>query len=559
MALVYICNKYFTMRISILILSISLSLMIQSCQPPKKNADLIVLHARVYKVDSSFSVAEAFAVKDGMFVDAGTDEEILARWKAEKEIDASGKFIYPGFNDAHCHFLGFGENLIRRADLTGTASMEEVVKRLREHFQKHQPGWLEGRGWDQNDWENRHMPDNRLLNEAFPDIPVYIIRIDGHAALANDYALKLAGIMGDETVAGGTVVTRNGKPTGLLIDNAMDLVSIIIPASDEENIKKALLLAQRECFGVGLTSVTDAGLELKAIRQIEKLQKNDSLKIRINAMISPTPENFEYFLPKGPVVQPRLIVRSIKLYADGALGSRGAWLLEPYTDAPETSGLSMHPEVWYDSICSLAARAGYQVNIHAIGDRANRTVLNIFSKYTKGKDLRWRIEHAQVVHPDDIARFGELNVVPSVQPTHATSDMYWAVDRLGPERLKGAYAYRSLLNATGWLPLGTDFPIESINPVNTFYAAITRQDATGYPPGGFFPEQALTRTEALKGITLWPARASFEENVKGSIEPGKYADFVILDTDLMQEDPVKLLQAKVLSTYIGGECVYTRQ
>jgi len=528
-----------------------------SCQAPKKKADLIVHNAVVYTVDEGFTTQQAFAIKDGKFIAIGSDEAILGNYESDSTRDAEGKPVYPGLIDAHCHFFGYGYNLLKRADLAGTISFEEIILRLQAHNERFHPDWLEGRGWDQNDWEVKQFPDKSQLDEAFPDIPVFITRIDGHAGLANTLALQEAGIDGNTKVQGGEVVLKNGAPSGLLIDNAMELITKVIPAPDEEMMRKMLQEAEKNCFAVGLTSVQDAGLGRDTVELIDRMQQEGSLKMRIYAMLSPSVENLETFVVNGPYSTERLNVCSIKLYADGALGSRGAKMLEPYSDDPGNTGLFIHPPAFYKRFYDSAYKYGYQVNTHAIGDAANRFVLNLYSDYLhKDNDRRWRIEHAQVVNPADFDLFGEYKIIPSVQPTHATSDMYWAENRLGPDRIKGAYAYKKLLDENGWIPLGTDFPVESINPMLTFYAAVTRQDTSGYPPGGFQPENALTREEALKGMTIWAAKAAFEEDVKGSIEAGKFADFVILDEDIMKIEMSKVPRIKVTGTWLNGEKVF---
>ncbi|MCF8379447.1 MAG: amidohydrolase [Bacteroidales bacterium] len=523
----------------------------------KKKADLIVYNAVVYTVDDSFSVKEAFAVKDGKFLAIGTTEAILNAYSSEQTIDAKGKPIYPGFNDAHCHFYGYGTNKIQRADLTGTTSFEEVVERLVEHHKAFPSKWIEGRGWDQNDWSIKEFPDKKLLDEQFPNNPVFLIRIDGHAAVVNSEALKLAGIDGNTSIMGGEIILQNGEPTGMLIDNAMELIYKVIPPLTKDQNIQAFKIAQEDCFAVGLTSVSDAGLEKEIVELIIEMQKDETLAMRINAMLSPSDENIKHFVMNGPMVTDHLSIRSIKLYADGALGSRGARMIEEYSDDHGNQGMFIFPDAFYMEKCQIAKENNYQVNTHAIGDGGVRFVLDTYARFLeKNNDLRWRIEHAQVVHPEDFKRFAMLNVIPSVQPTHATSDMYWAEDRLGPERIKSAYAYKQLLEQNGWIPLGTDFPIESINPLYTFYAAVSRTDLNGYPDNGFQINDQLTREEALKGITIWPARAAFEENKKGSIEKGKFADFVILDGDIMTEDLFQTTKTKVASTYLSGSEVF---
>ncbi|RYY86664.1 MAG: amidohydrolase, partial [Chitinophagaceae bacterium] len=417
--------------------------------------------------------------------------------------------------------------------------------------------WILGRGWDQNDWTNKEYPDRASLDAVFPDNAVLLTRIDGHAAIANSRALAAAGIDGPRSLTGGSVEIRDGRPTGILIDNAVDLVGEKVPGPTAAQARTALLAAQRNCFAMGLTTVDDCGLDYEAVEFIDSLQKRGELRMRLYAMLSDAPRNFAWAFRGGPYKTDRLNVRSIKVYADGALGSRGAALLHPYSDKPGWSGFLLSKPEHFDSVASVLYEKNWQMCTHAIGDSGNRTVLNIYGKYLQGKnDRRWRIEHAQVVAPEDFPLFGRFSVIPSVQPTHATSDMYWAADRLGKERVKGAYAYQALLRQNGWIPLGTDFPVEDISPFKTFYAAVARMDAAGYPAGGFQAGDALTREQALRGMTIWAARSNFEEAEKGSLEPGKWADFIILDRDLLKVDTKDILAARVLATYVGGSAVF---
>jgi len=519
--------------------------------------DFIVSNASVYTVDQSFSRAESFAVKDGKYLAIGTNQEILSKYSSDKILDCSGSAVFPGFIDAHCHFYGYGMDMMQYATLDGLTDKESIYKKLQEHQKKNGGDWVLGRGWDQNLWSEKAFPDNERLNQIFPDIPVYLVRVDGHAAWCNANALEMAGVNANTKVDGGDVISKNGKPSGVLIDNAMQLVFNHIPAPTVELRTRALLEAQKNCFAVGLTSVTDCGLPKETILQIDSLQKKGSLLMQLNVMMDPSPENMEYFLKKGPYETDKLQVRSIKLYADGALGSRGAYLLADYSDQPGNKGILMNSESYFDDICSKAYAAGYQVATHCIGDGANRFILNIYGKYLKGKnDKRWRIEHAQVVNSADFDLFGKYSVIPSVQATHATSDMLWADERLGSERIKGAYAYKQLLNQNGWIPNGTDFPIEDISPIKTFYAAVVRKNLEGKPDGGFQMENALSKEEALRSITIWAAKAGFQESKIGSIEIGKAADFVVLDTDIMQCDEKSILKTKVLKTVTGGVTVF---
>jgi predicted amidohydrolase YtcJ len=447
-------------------------------------------------------------------------------------------------------------------NLVGTNSWDEVIERTKQFATANPPTgrWLLGRGWDQNDWEQKDFPDNTKLNEFFPDRPVLLTRIDGHAAIANQKALDLAGVKAGDTLTGGEIQEQEGRLTGILVDNAVDLVSAKIPDQTKEEFEEALKEAEQNCFAVGLTTIDDCGLSGEAVDRIKAMQDARILKMRFYILLSDEKKNFDYLEKKGIIKTDRLNVRSIKVYADGALGSRGACLLQPYSDKPGWSGFLLSSQAHFDSVANYIYSKGWQMCTHAIGDSGNRTMLNIYAKYLKGKnDLRWRIEHAQVVNQNDFKLFGENSIVPSVQPTHGTSDMYWAGDRLGKDRVKGAYAFKQLLNQNGWIPLGTDFPVEDISPFKTFYAAVIRKDAKGWPENGYQTENALTREEALRGITIWAAKANFEEKEKGSLEKGKFADFVILDKDLLKTDEKELLQTIVLKTFLNGEKVYEKK
>lgn len=520
-------------------------------------ADLIVHHAVVYTVDDQFSVAQAFAVKDGKILEVGTSENILKKYRGEK-LDAGGKAIFPGFIDGHSHFYSYGKGL-QDADLVGTKSWDEILEKLKSFSLENPEGWIIGRGWDQNDWAQKEFPDNEKLNLLFPDRPVILTRIDGHAAIANKAALDLAGIKPGQTITGGEVETVNGQLTGILVDNAEGLVFSKVPPASGKQIREAFMDAQRNCFARGLTSVTDCGIGSDLIPVIEELQKANELKMRIYGMLSDSKANYDYLFKQGAIKTERLNVRSFKVYMDGALGSRGACLLEPYNDKKGYSGFLLSDKKHFEEVAQKIAGKGFQMNTHAIGDSANREILNIYARVLKGKnDLRWRIEHAQVVNEADFKLFGENNIIPSVQSTHATSDMYWAADRLGARRVKGAYAFKQLLDQNGWLVLGTDFPVENINPMFTFYAAVVRKDMKGYPAEGYQMENALSREEAIRGMTIWAAKGNFEEKEKGSLEAGKFADFVILDQDLMKADAAGLFKINVLNTYVNGENVYAK-
>ncbi len=535
-----------------------LTAMMTSCAQDKQKADLIVTNAQVYTVNGNFDKAEAFAVKDGKFIAVGTNDEIMEKYTSDKIVDAWNMVVYPGFNDGHSHFLSYGLSKTLNADLVGTTSFEEVIERVKHHAEQSAGEWILGRGWDQNDWQVQQFPNNEKLDEAFPDQPVVLRRIDGHALIANSEAIRRAGVTAESYVEGGEVLKENGKLTGVFIDNAMDLIERVIPSPSRQQKIKALQEAEKDCFAAGLTTVTDAGLPKQDILLIDSLQQAGALQIRVYAMMSPTKENFDHFYKKGTYFTGKLSVCSVKLYIDGALGSRGALFLEPYTDDPGNYGLQLHPEVYYDDMCRKAYDAGFQVNTHAIGDSGNRIMLKTYARYLKGpNDRRWRVEHAQVVKPEDLHYFKDYSIIPSIQTTHCTSDMYWAGERLGEERVKTAYAYHDLLQQNGWLINGTDFPVEGIEPLLTFYAAVARKDLQGWPEGGFQKENGLTREEALRSVTIWPAKGSFEEEFKGSIEPGKAADFVILEKDIMQIAEEGIPSVKIAATYLEGEQLFS--
>ena len=512
--------------------------------------DLIVINANVYTVDSAFSKAQAFAVKDGKFVAVGNDETILSHYIAKEAIDAQGDAVYPGFMDGHCHFTGYGENLVRWANLKGCRSFDEVIERLKIHDDLYPSEWLLGRGWDQNLWEVVEFPDNERLTEAFPNKKVLLTRVDGHAVLASKEVLELAGIDQNTKMDGGMAIVKEGRCTGVLLDNLADAAKALVPKMEKTQRIQGLLKAQENCMAVGLTSVTDAGLDIATIELIDSLQQSGQLKMHVNAMVNPDDETMDYFMNQGVIDKDRLTVRSVKIYADGALGSRGAKLLEPYADDPENTGLILESDEFYRHVCQKAYDAGYQVCCHAIGDGGVRHILDIYSEYLKGQnDLRWRIEHSQVVDEADFQRYGEFSVIPSIQTTHCTSDMDWADERLG-ERIKNAYAYQQLLQQNGWVVNGTDFPIEDISPIYTFYAAVARKHLDGTPTEGFQMENALSREQALRSITIWVAKGCFLETQKGSIEVGKDADFVILDRDLMTVAESEIPAAKVKLCHI---------
>lgn len=527
-----------------------------SCQSSHQ-VDLIVHHAKVYTVNNSFAQAEAFAVKDGKIVAVGTDAEIMKTYTAKEILDAKGQAIYPGFIDAHAHFVGYGQSLFM-VNLYGAASWDEVVSRVQAFAKEHPTEkWIKGRGWDQNKWPGKIFPTNEKLNELFPGTPVILSRIDGHAAIVNQKALDMAGVVANQQLQGGEIGMKDGKLTGILIDNAVDLVTSKMGANTTDDYVKWLTAAEKNCFAAGLTTVADCGLMYNDVQTIDGLQKEGKLNMQLYVMLSDDTANYKRYLYNKPYKTDKLFVKGIKVYADGALGSRGACLLHPYSDQKDWSGFLLKDANYFDSLAKVIAKTDFQMCTHAIGDSANRVVLQIYNRaLPANNDKRWRIEHAQVISANDISLFGQKNTIPSVQPTHATSDMYWAEERLGKDRIKTAYDYKQLLLQNGWIPLGTDFPVEDISPFKTFLAAVFRVDATGFPAGGFQMENALSREETIKGMTIWAAKACFLENEVGSIEVGKKADFILLDKDLMKVDAKEVLQAKVIATYLGGKKVW---
>ncbi len=524
-----------------------------------KQIDLIVYNAKVYTVDSLFSTVEAFAVNNGVIVELGDSQDLLNKYDAKEKLDVEGKFIYPGFYDAHAHFFMLAEGM-DEVNLVGSKSFDEVLERLKAYASANpDKKWIIGNGWDQNLWEVKDFPTKDSLDKYFPNIPIYLTRVDYHAALANTSALQKASLDSAYFVEGGVIsVNEEGLPDGILIDNAMQLVQSHIPKQQNSALLKILRRAQDSLLSVGLTSIVDAGLTKEQIESLKIFYNEDSLAIRDYAMVLANEQSVKDYLRSGTFESDRLTVRSFKLMADGALGSRGACLLHPYHDAPTNGFLLQSPEE-FDKVIRRLANSNFQVNTHAIGDSANRIILDTYGKYLKdGKKRRWRIEHAQIIAPNDFDKFKEFQIIPSVQPTHATSDMYWAEDRIGPDRIKGAYAYKKLLEEYGLLALGSDFPVEHYNPLYGFHAAVARVDKVGFPEGGFQMENAITREQALRGMTIWAAYSCFQEKKRGSIEKGKDADFVILEDDIMTAPNEKLRDVKTLRTVIAGQTEYLR-
>lgn len=533
--------------------------------PAQAQADWVLHNARIYTVDTDQPRAEALAIRGERILMVGSDADVLATYPDARRVDAAGRTVVPGLIDAHAHLMGLAESLIQ-VDLVGTTSKQAIIDRL-EDFAQDLPAdaWLTGRGWDQNDWPTPAFPTRADLDDAFPDRPVWLTRIDGHAAWGNTAALEAAGLERLRTMddpEGGTIVRdENGRPTGVFIDAAMGIVGQAVPEPSDAELDRALELALQETAQYGLTGVHDAGVDRATIARYQRFIDGGRFGLRVYAMIGGRGATFDHYCEAGPIRndQDRLSVRSVKFFIDGALGSRGAALLADYSDDPGNQGLLMQQPAPFEENVRAAMACGFQVNTHAIGDRGNRVVLDAYeaAMNTMGPTIgRHRVEHAQILAPDDIARFAELDVIASVQPTHATSDMYWAEDRLGPHRIEGAYPWRSLLDSGARLALGSDFPVEQVDPLLGFYAAVTRQDAERWPDGGWHPEERMTRHEALRGFTLDAAYAAYQEDELGSLEPGKLADFVILSRDIMEVPPDEILETEVVATYLGGARIY---
>ena len=524
----------------------------------KPAADLILYNARFITWEANTQEAQVLIIKEGKIIGIG-GEEIMGQFDCPDSArwDLEGKFVYPGFIDAHCHFMGYARSLLN-CDLTGTKSWEEVLERVQSFAEKNPEGWIVGRGWDQNDWKDSSFPTHAQLNQLYPDRPVLLKRVDGHAAIANAKALQLAKIDPNTKISGGEIVLQKGLLTGVLIDNAVDEVSRLIPEHSRKQLIQALQQAEQDCYAAGLTTLADAGLELQECLFLDSLEQEKQLSIFLYLMLNPT-DSALAFARKGVYENEGVRIGSFKLYADGALGSRGAKLKEPYCDRPGHSGVLIQSPEFYRQWCSdIAEIPEYQVNTHCIGDSAVRLLLDTYGAFlSPGNDRRWRIEHAQVVSPQDKPLFAQYAIVPSVQPTHAVSDGPWAEDRLCSSRMSGAYSYKDLLSICKYLPLGTDFPVEAIHPLRSWYAAVFRA-APEKKEVQYDASQQISRLEALKGITLWAAKACKLEHRKGSLSIGKDADLVILNQDLRSLDQENYDKVEILTTIARGKKVYTK-
>jgi len=553
------------MRLIASLLFLAATLALAPTADAQPTADYVVHNATVYTVDANEPKAEAFAVRGDRFVMVGAEATVLNAYPDAERIDAGGRTIVPGLIDAHVHLMGLGRSLLQ-ANLIGAPSKDAVMDTLKAFAADLPEGaWLQGRGWDQNDWPSAGFPTRQDLDAAFPDRPIYLERVDGHAGWVNTAAIEQT--VGMETLQGmddpeGGSIRRDddGVPTGILIDAAAGLVTNEIPEYSNERLDDALRRALDRTAQHGLTSVHDAGVSRADVERYQRFIAEDRFPVRMYAMIGGRGDTFDYFCREGTIATgDRLRVQSVKLYVDGALGSRGAALLDDYSDDAGNRGLLMkQPDVLRQDVMD-AVRCGFQVNIHAIGDRGNRVTLDAYEAAfdSLGTGIgRHRVEHAQILHLDDLPRFADMDVIASMQPTHATSDMPWAGDRLGDDRLEGAYAWRSLEQSGAHLAFGSDFPVEDVDPIEGFHAAVTRQDADNLPEGGWLPQETVSRETALHAFTLGAAYAAFQEQEIGSFEAGKKADFVILSQDIMQVPDEDLLDTQVIATYIDGRPVY---
>jgi len=551
----------------------------------QNQADTLIYRAeKIYTADTGFSVATSMVVSNGVILYIGSDKTADSLFPKARTINYGNNIIYPGFIDAHCHFLAYTKGL-SQADFVGTKSEQEVIKRLKTYVKKNKARfrtidsnpkpWVVGRGWDQNDWENKEFPNMDALNKAFPNLPVCLSRIDGHAVWINQAAINTLRLNPDTLVEGGEFIfskpiptadlmnsAKNPNPgtfTGICIDNAAEIVKNQIPDVPYSIWQPFLKTGLKNCHSQGLTQLVEAGIKVEDITMIQDLQSKKELSMRIYAMLACSEENLSYVSRMGMILDDMLTVRSMKFYLDGALGSRGALLKGDYCDQLGHKGLQLMTIPKFEMYQVYLLNKGFQVCVHAIGDSANTIALNTFNKYIpEGYDARWRIEHAQIVSGKDQKLFSKRSIIPSVQPTHATSDAAWADSRLCNTINKGGYAYQNLLRQSKIIALGTDFPVEGISPIHTFYSATQRMDAGGKLKKPFIGEQALSRKQALWGMTLWAAYANFDETRTGSLETGKLADFVVLNTDIMTAEPSKILKTQVKATYLNGENVYTR-
>jgi len=531
-------------------------ILFSSCMKEEK-VDLIIHNARIHTMVDGEKVFEAMAVMDGKIVEIGPERQILNKYRAEEVIDAGGRDVYPGFTDAHGHIFSYAQQKLS-VNLFGTRSMKDVLNTCSQYKDRTKQNFIIGRGWDQSLWGTNELPSNSELSALFPDIPVCLYRVDGHALIANDYLLSKAGITAKSSIAGGKIHLANGKPTGLLVDNAMSLVEEFIPTFSEQDIISAVIDIQEELFSYGITGVHEAGIEFDQIAFLKNIIDNNDFQLNIYAMLMATDENIDFAKKNGIFSYKNLSIRSFKVMADGALGSRGALLKRPYKDDHGHNGLQVSDVKTMRKVALLALDLDYQMNTHCIGDSANALVLELYRKVNEvKKDHRFRIEHAQIIDPKDFSKFSSYGVLPSVQPTHAVSDQRWVENRIGKDRLKGAYAYSKLLKTCGMIAIGTDFPVELTNPFLTIHAAVQRKNADDMPIEGFLKSEALSLEETLKGMTIWAAYAAFQEKERGTLEVGKMADFAIFQKPVVSRPNFESNFSWM--TFVSGKKVYVAE
>ena len=519
-----------------------------------ESVDLVIYNAKIHLMDGKGTIVQAMAIRDGKVIEYGPDRQILNKYSYAESIDAQNKEVYPGLIDAHGHLFSYAEQKLS-VDLVGCRSMEEMIRRIRDYQKTENRKVIVGSGWDQSLWGSSELPDNSLLNLEFPNIPVCMYRIDGHSALVNQAFIDLIGPF-NPTMKGGEVLYTEGKPNGMFIDAALAIVEPFIPKYSEIQIRKKMLEIQQELFQYGVTGVHEAGIDFNELELLIEMVKKSELKLNIYAMLNPSNKNRDFASKHGVYRNKNLSVRSFKAYVDGALGSRGALLKQPYTDKPGYNGLCLTSSDELKELAAFCVDHGYQLNSHGIGDSAISIILDMCKNvFAENPDHRFRVEHAQVVDPNDFQKFSDYAVFSSVQPTHATTDQRWAESKLGSKRMKGSYAYKTLKESIGMIALGTDFPVEYTNPFYTIHSAVHRKNHKGEPKGGFLLNEALTMEETLNGMTIWAAYSAFEEKYAGSIEVGKNATFFILDKPLNRDSEFK--ENFSWMTFIDGNLVYS--
>lgn len=522
-----------------------------------EHADLIIHNAVIHSMDEKLTVYEAMAIRDGKIIELGPERQILNKYSADEFVDAGGKDIYPGFTDAHVHLLLAAKQRMG-ADLSQCKSLAQLVTDVEIYQQRNNQKIIVGQGWNEGAWRDNSLPTNERLNEVFPETPVCLFRNDGHTALVNEAMLQLAGINDQTQISSGEIMKKDGKLTGILTDEAMELVKKKLPVYSPQELKEKVIEIQNELLMYGITNVHDAGLEAADVEVMKELIDAGRLQINLYGMLLPTKENIQFARKHGVYEYKNLTIRSFKVFADGSLGGRGAYLKSTYSDDAHSHGHTTVSKEELDELVRLCQELRYQLNAHAIGDAAVKMVLDAYKNVSKtNPDHRWRIEHAQIVSPEDMPLFMQYGILPSVQPSHAVSDYLFAEKRLGAERLKGAYAYNSLLNTTGMIAIGTDYPIEDMNPFKTIYAACTRKNDKEAPAGGFLPEEAISLDDCLRGMTVWAALAGFQEDRIGRLEAGMDATFAIFERKMNLSSSFQ--QNFSLHTYINGKEVYSAE